>query len=88
MKDERHAKILELLYQKQSVQVKELMELFRVSDETIRRDFLALEKQGLLRCVHGGAVYDSPTSREYHVICASSRTSRRKRRSVEPRRSW
>ena len=67
MKDERHAKILELLYQNQSVQVKELMELFRVSDETIRRDFLALEKQGLLRCVHGGAVYDSPTSREYHV---------------------
>lgn len=67
MKNDRQAKILELLYQKQSVQVKELRALFGVSDETIRRDFLALEEQGLLRCVRGGAVYDSPTSREYHV---------------------
>lgn len=67
IKNERHAKILDILRQRQNVQVKELKELFQVSDETIRRDLTALEEQGLLRCVHGGAVYDSPTSKEYHV---------------------
>ncbi|MGI6109614.1 MAG: DeoR/GlpR family DNA-binding transcription regulator [Eubacteriaceae bacterium] len=67
LKEERHAVILELIHQKQNVQVKELQDQFHVSDETVRRDLIALEKQGLLRCVHGGAVYDRPTAREYHV---------------------
>lgn len=67
LKSERHTIIVDLIRQQQNVQMKELKELFEVSDETIRRDLLELEQQGLLRCVHGGAVYDSPTTQEYHI---------------------
>ncbi|MDF2568296.1 MAG: deoR, partial [Oscillospiraceae bacterium] len=54
--EERYAKIRELLIQNQSVKVPILTELFGVSIETVRRDLEYLEKQGLLKRVHGGAV--------------------------------
>ena len=41
--------------EKSVVSVKELKELFGVTDMTIRRDLIDLEKQGLLVRVHGGA---------------------------------
>lgn len=53
---QRHEEILLLLKQKQSVTVTELCEIFNTSSETIRRDLLLLEKQGLLMRVHGGAL--------------------------------
>lgn len=67
LKSERYQKIMELIREQQSVKVTELQALFHVSDETIRRDLAALERQGLLRCIHGGAVYDAFTAKEYHV---------------------
>ena len=67
LKSERYQKIMELIRQQQSVKVTELQAMFHVSDETIRRDLAALEQQGLLRCIHGGAVYDAFTAKEYHV---------------------
>jgi len=67
LKTERHKIILDIIHQQQNVRVTELKEMFGVSDETIRRDLLALEKDGQLRCVHGGAVYDSFTTNEYQV---------------------
>ncbi len=54
--DERKAKIAELLKKRPSVTTSELMELFQVSVETIRRDLEALEGAGLLKRVHGGAI--------------------------------
>ncbi len=53
---ERKLKIIELLEQKHSVTVSELTALFPVSLETVRRDLEALEKDGLLKRVYGGAV--------------------------------
>lgn len=57
---ERYARIRELIGEKGAVTTAELMDLFQVSFETVRRDLSHLEKQGILQRVHGGAV---PTDR-------------------------
>lgn len=54
--NERKLIILELLNSKHSLTVSELMETFNVSIETVRRDLEYLEKQQLLKRVHGGAI--------------------------------
>ncbi|MDR2246669.1 MAG: DeoR/GlpR family DNA-binding transcription regulator [Treponema sp.] len=54
--EERQQKIVEQINQKGRVTVEELSAFFDVADMTIRRDLLALEKQGLLYRTHGGAV--------------------------------
>ncbi len=53
---ERHQEILKLLETHSSVTVADLVQRFQVSEMTIRRDLDALERQGLLRRVHGGAI--------------------------------
>ncbi len=61
---ERHAAILQLLQEQQSVKTTELMRRFDVSFETIRRDMEALEKEGLLIRVHGGATVPTTDYKE------------------------
>lgn len=78
LKQDRYNIIIDLVRQQQSVKSSELMQLFDVSDETIRRDLAALEKKGLLKCVHGGAVYSSPATNEYHVEVRIKRNQREK----------
>ncbi|MCU0500633.1 MAG: DeoR/GlpR family DNA-binding transcription regulator [Anaerolineae bacterium] len=51
----RHA-ILDELAQRQAVRVSELSQAFGVSEVSVRRDLSYLERQGLLRRIHGGAV--------------------------------
>ena len=53
MKESRHKVILQELDQTGVVSVKNLKELLNVTDMTIRRDLIDLEKQGLLIRVHG-----------------------------------
>ncbi len=53
---ERHRLIVEELNLHGRVLVTELVNLCRVSQETIRRDLTRLEKKGLLQRSHGGAV--------------------------------
>lgn len=53
---ERQNKIEKLLEKDGAVTVKELMDTFSVSIETVRRDLLTMEKNNLLQRVHGGAV--------------------------------
>ena len=48
--------ILQLITEHGAVTVAELCERFGVSDVTVRRDLTALERAGLLRRIHGGAV--------------------------------
>lgn len=57
---ERRAFILRLLQQRGTVRSAELAEEFGVTDETIRTDLVALQAQGLLRRIHGGARYILP----------------------------
>ncbi len=53
---ERQAEILEILNKNKSVTVEELANELFVSGATIRRDLRAMEKQGLIRRSHGGAM--------------------------------
>ncbi len=48
--------IEKMLEKERSLQIKDLSEYFDVSIETIRRDFIKLEKRGLLQRIYGGAV--------------------------------
>ena len=64
LSEERHQVILDLLEESDSVTVNEMAERFGVSEMTIRRDLDILEKKGLLRRVHGGAVLDRGRSYE------------------------
>lgn len=52
---DRQRRILDELAQKKSVTVTELVEEIGVSESTIRRDLVALDKAGRLSKVHGGA---------------------------------
>jgi DeoR family transcriptional regulator, fructose operon transcriptional repressor len=52
---ERRQRVFEVVLARHTVAVTELAELFDVSPMTIRRDLQALEEQGLVEAVHGGA---------------------------------
>ncbi len=52
---ERRQRVFEIVLARHTVAVSELAELFDVSPMTIRRDLQALEEQGLVESVHGGA---------------------------------
>ncbi|MFC0472739.1 DeoR/GlpR family DNA-binding transcription regulator [Halalkalibacter kiskunsagensis] len=53
---ERHEKITSLVNEKGSIRVSELSQIFKVTEETIRRDLEKLENEGKLQRSHGGAV--------------------------------
>lgn len=57
--EERQDKIQALLREKGAVSTASLIDTFNVSIETIRRDLIAMEKEGKLSRVHGGAVVNS-----------------------------
>ena len=54
--EERHARILEIARSDGRVEVAHLATELDVTPETVRRDLTALERQGQLRRVHGGAI--------------------------------
>lgn len=64
MLQERRKKIMEMLQEDEIVKVSELMKLFNVSIETIRRDLEYLEERGSLSRVYGGAVLPQPKAIE------------------------
>lgn len=53
---ERHERILEQLDKNKIIKVSELSKLLDVTEKTIRGDLETLEKRGLLKRIHGGAV--------------------------------
>lgn len=62
---ERRRRIVEVLATRPSVQTEDLADTFAVSGETIRRDLLKLQREGLLQRVHGGATpVDRPVAVE------------------------
>ena len=54
--EERKQRILAALHQRPAVRVNELGRALRVSDASIRRDLADLERIGLLKRTHGGAI--------------------------------
>ncbi len=80
---ERHARILEQARNRSRVEVSVLADELDVTSETIRRDLTVLERRGLLRRVHGGAVHierlgyePSVTARREHRAAEKSRIGR------------
>ncbi|GAA1787357.1 DeoR/GlpR transcriptional regulator [Planosporangium flavigriseum] len=61
---ERHARITDAVRSARVVSTEELAALTGASAETIRRDLMALELQGLLKRVHGGATSALASSSE------------------------
>lgn len=64
--EQRRTLILKTLEERGSVSVVDLAERLAVSMMTIRRDLMELEKEGVLRRVHGGAV--SARGRAYEPV--------------------
>ena len=62
--DERRRLIAEQLKERGSVSVSQLGERFGISLMTARRDLAALERHGVARRTHGGAVLPVPTNAE------------------------
>lgn len=56
--DDRKDKILEILREKKSVRILDLSKQLRVSRETVRKDIVEMEEEGLLKKTYGGAVLD------------------------------
>ncbi len=56
LRSERRRQIVERIQRGEQVRVAELCEQFGVSEVTIRRDLHDLDREGLLRRVHGGAI--------------------------------
>ncbi|KAA0021900.1 DeoR/GlpR family DNA-binding transcription regulator [Antrihabitans cavernicola] len=54
--EERHQAIATLIDQRGRMSVADLSDLYNVTTETVRRDLAVLERMGLVRRVHGGAV--------------------------------
>lgn len=58
MGNNRKEKILETLRQKKSVRILDLSKELKVSRETVRKDIMEMEEEGLLKKTYGGAVLD------------------------------
>ncbi len=61
--EERRQAMADLITQRGRLSVNELAEAYDVTTETVRRDLSALERAGLVRRVHGGAVPAEALSR-------------------------
>ncbi len=81
--EERRQHILMLLDQKGAITVAELCRQFGVSEMTVRRDLAALERRGLLRRVHGGAVSARGRSYEPPFLVRSGQQVEEKQRIAE-----
>jgi DeoR family fructose operon transcriptional repressor len=62
--EERRQQIIELVNQRNRVNVTELSHLFNIGEVTVRRDLIQLEAQGLIRRTHGGALPAENASHE------------------------
>ena len=80
LSEERHQAILSILENQGSVLVANLVSQFDVSEMTIRRDLVTLERKGLLRRVHGGAISDRGRSYEPPFLSRSTTNQEEKAR--------
>ena len=86
--EERQQAIAELVTSRGRLSVTDLATEFDVTTETVRRDLSPLERLGLVRRVHGGAV---PTALADHARGRAPRArpgQRRRRRSGSPGPRW
>lgn len=58
MNKEREKIILETILKRKKITVKELTEILFISEPSVRRDLASLEKQNLIKRIHGGAIIE------------------------------
>lgn len=81
---QRHQVIIQKLHKEQSVAVSDLIDMFGVSFETVRRDLEFLEKEGFLKRVHGGAILaDIDYKKEQPLSFRETKFMEEKRQLVE-----
>ena len=79
--EERRAEIAKLVASARRVNGAELARCYEVTMETVRRDLAALEAEGKLRRVHGGAVtVEQSTSVESSITSRQSMNTPEKQR--------
>lgn len=81
MLNERHKRIVDLLKEKQKVSVKELSDVFFVSEATIRRDLTELKSLGLIERAHGTALH-TDHSEEVSIYVRINENAREKEKAV------
>ncbi|TVR04406.1 MAG: DeoR/GlpR transcriptional regulator, partial [Spirochaetaceae bacterium] len=77
---ERRSTIAQRLSSRHTVDVAELARELGVSGMTVRRDLTELERQGVARRIHGGAVRDTQRSFEPALIARTTQRVAEKRR--------
>ncbi|WP_317951244.1 DeoR/GlpR family DNA-binding transcription regulator, partial [Rossellomorea marisflavi] len=77
--DERHRIILDLLKDKETIKIHEIVEMTDASESTIRRDLTQLEQEKFLKRVHGGASRLQGKLKELSVSEKSSKNLHEKR---------
>jgi len=80
LESERHQIILNSLKDKGTVKLQELVDLTNASESTIRRDLTLLEKNKLLKRVHGGAAKLQGMLKELSMTEKSSKNLQNKQR--------
>ena len=90
--DERRRRIADLVKEASRASVEELAGLLDTSRETVRRDLALLSEQGVLRKVHGGAVYtqtalESPLKERYAAARQEKLALARGRSAAVPARA-
>jgi DeoR/GlpR family transcriptional regulator of sugar metabolism len=77
--EERKNRILEYIAEHGNIKIQEICEMFGISDMTARRDLTDLDRRGLLRRIHGGAVANLGRSYEPPFQTRSTKNERKKR---------
>lgn len=77
----RQNRIIEKLQKNGAVTTQDLIKEFNVSVETIRRDLLYLEQQGMLKRVHGGAV-ENGNMKQFASLSARNEESSEEKRNL------
>ena len=78
---ERKSEMISLLEENGKVEIGQLMERFSASRETIRRDLLELEAEGVIKRTHGGALMNNQHANaavEYPIVIREVRHYREK----------
>ncbi|WP_128774173.1 DeoR/GlpR family DNA-binding transcription regulator [Actinomyces oricola] len=83
--DERQRDIVERLHRLSRVEVSELAQRYDVTVETIRRDLAHLDRAGVLRKVHGGAVPVSTLALPETGVLERERTNAPAKRAIAAR---
>lgn len=83
LKSERKQVILERIQAQQFVRLEELVEIFRTSESTVRRDLDELESEGKLRRIHGGAQAPANLQLEESILEKSVKNVQEKREIAE-----